>query len=89
MDRAEYEALLKAQDLFLERIGPETCFTVNLIREMHVEQIYSVIQTSSSEGMSTMNNSLKRLCDQGLIDVESAIRSSSRTRELMRLLEFQ
>jgi len=35
MDRAEYEALLKAQDLFLERIGPETCFTANLIRDMH------------------------------------------------------
>lgn len=61
----------------------------NLIREMHVEQIYSVIQTSSAEGMTTMNDSLKRLCDQGLIDPEAAVRNSARPRELMRLLEFQ
>jgi cell filamentation protein len=35
MDRAEYESLLKAQELFLERVGPETCFTADLIKEMH------------------------------------------------------
>ncbi len=35
MDRAEYEALLRVQKSFLQRIGPETRFTVELIREMH------------------------------------------------------
>jgi len=35
MDRAEYEALLKAQELFLERVGPDTRFTADLIRAMH------------------------------------------------------
>lgn len=35
MDQVEYAALLKAQELFLTRIGPDTRFTAELIREMH------------------------------------------------------
>jgi twitching motility protein PilT len=58
----------------------------NLIRETHVEQIYSVIQTSAAEGMITMNESLKRLCDTGCIDVETALRYSARPKELRRML---
>ena len=44
MDRAEFEALLKAQELFLNRVGPDTRITADLIREMHrvwLGQIYS------------------------------------------------
>lgn len=58
----------------------------NLIRETHVEQIYSVIQTSSAEGMVTMNESLKRLLDAGWIDVDTATRNSARPKELRRML---
>lgn len=35
MDRAEYEALIKVQESFLEYVGPETQFTARLLREMH------------------------------------------------------
>ena len=35
LDQAEYDALLKAQELFLTRVGPETRFTAELIGEMH------------------------------------------------------
>ena len=44
IDRAEFEALLKAQESFLDRVGPETRFTAKLIREMHrtwLGEIYS------------------------------------------------
>lgn len=58
----------------------------NLIRETHVEQIYSVIQTSAAEGMMTMNESLKRLCDAGWVDFGTALRHSARPKELHRML---
>jgi cell filamentation protein len=35
VDRAEYEALLRAQTAWLDRIGPSTRFTAVLIRRMH------------------------------------------------------
>jgi cell filamentation protein len=35
MDVAEYEALLRTQDAYLERISTETRFTAALIRQMH------------------------------------------------------
>jgi cell filamentation protein len=35
MDRAEYEALIQSQEIFVARIGPETRFTADLICEMH------------------------------------------------------
>jgi len=59
----------------------------NLIREMQIQQIYSVIQTGRSEGMVTMNDSLKRLVEAGLIDAGVAIRRSLRPKEMARLLE--
>ncbi len=39
----------------------------NLIRQNKIAQIQSVIQTSKSEGMVTMNNSLRALFQQGII----------------------
>jgi cell filamentation protein len=35
MDQFEYEALLRAQEAYLERISPETRFTAALLCEMH------------------------------------------------------
>jgi len=58
----------------------------NLIREMQVQQLYSVVQTGKSEGMLTMNEALKKLCDKGLIDAGTAMSRSPRTKELSRML---
>ena len=35
MDRAEYEALLTAQEQYIERVGPNTRFTTQIICDMH------------------------------------------------------
>jgi len=59
----------------------------NLIREMTVEQIYSVIQTGAGSGMCTMNDSLERLYRNGLIERNEALRLSPRVGELERQLE--
>lgn len=37
MDQTEYQALLKAQESYLERITPRTQFTANLLQAMHRE----------------------------------------------------
>jgi twitching motility protein PilT len=58
----------------------------NLIREQHLQQIYSMIQTGRSVGMCTMNDSLQRLCDEGLLDPERAVNRSPRPKELMQML---
>jgi len=58
----------------------------NLIRERQLQQVYSVIQTGREEGMRTMNESLKHLCDDGLIEQRLAMERSPRPRELARLL---
>jgi twitching motility protein PilT len=58
----------------------------NLVREMQVQQIYSVIETGASEGMMTMNSSLAELFHAGLITEEKAMRRSPRPKELVRLL---
>ncbi len=44
MDRAEYDALLRAQTAFLDRIGAETRFTVSLICEMHKEWLGAIYE---------------------------------------------
>jgi twitching motility protein PilT len=58
----------------------------SLIREMQVQQLYSVIQTGRAEGMVTMNESLKTLYEKGLIDLGTAINRSPRSKELVRML---
>ena len=58
----------------------------NLIRERQLQQIYSVIQTGKSEGMVTMNESLRRLVAEGKIDQDLAMERSPRPRELARML---
>ena len=44
MDRAEYEALITAQEQYVERVGPDTRFTAQIICDMHrvwLDGIYS------------------------------------------------
>ena len=58
----------------------------NLIRERQLQQVYSVIQTGKSEGMISMNESLKQLVAEGKIDQDMAMDRSPRPRELARML---
>ncbi|MEX1057954.1 MAG: twitching motility protein PilT, partial [Natronospirillum sp.] len=44
----------------------------NLIREDKVAQMYSAIQTGATQGMITMDQSLKNLVDKGTITLEEA-----------------
>lgn len=46
----------------------------NLIREDKVAQMYSMIQTGSSMGMKTMEQSIKMLVAQGMVDAEEGRR---------------
>lgn len=61
----------------------------NLIREMQVQQLYSAVQTGRSEGMMTMNESLRMLYEKGLIDMGTAISRSPRPKELARMLDLK
>ena len=59
----------------------------NLIRQAKVEQIYSVMQTSTSRGMQTMEQSLADLVLRHVITPEVAFSRSSRPDQLGGLLE--
>lgn len=59
----------------------------NLIREGKIFQIYSVIQTNFSSGMSTMNNSILNLVGRGKLDPKEAFHISSEKEELYQLLK--
>jgi twitching motility protein PilT len=59
----------------------------NLIREQQTQQIYSLIQTGKDDAMITMNESLKTLCEHGLITEEIALEKSPRPKELARMLQ--
>src|SRR2546429_9618756 len=58
----------------------------NLTREGKTHQIYSVLQTSSSQGMQTMDASLAPLVREGTIPQKLAESRSSTPEELARLL---
>jgi twitching motility protein PilT len=58
----------------------------NLIREGKTHQIYSVLQTSSSSGMQTMDTSLASLVREGVISQSLAESRSTTPEELNRLL---
>jgi twitching motility protein PilT len=49
-----------------------TSATANLIRQGKLEQLENVMQSSGREGMVTMDTSLKRLYEEGLISGEEA-----------------
>src|SRR5215204_823823 len=59
----------------------------NLIRQAKVEQIYSVMQTSSGRGMQTLEQSLAELVLRRVITKETALSASSRRDQLDALLE--
>ena len=59
----------------------------NLIRQRKLEQIYSVMQTSTGRGMQTMEQSLCDLAVRGTITREVALEASSYPEQLADLLE--
>jgi twitching motility protein PilT len=59
----------------------------NLIRQAKIEQVYSVMQTSSSRGMQTMEQSLADLVLRRVITPEMGYARSSRADQLRGLLE--
>jgi len=58
----------------------------NLIREGRIHEIDSVIETSSGEGMVSLNRSLAELVRKGEISVEDAYKYSPRSQNLERML---
>ncbi|PIT88028.1 MAG: type IV pili twitching motility protein PilT [Candidatus Magasanikbacteria bacterium CG10_big_fil_rev_8_21_14_0_10_36_32] len=54
----------------------------NLIRENNISQIKSAIQTGLKEGMQSMENSVKQLLKDGLIDEEMAEKRSGRSKKV-------
>src|SRR5256714_3535794 len=59
----------------------------NLIRQGKVEQIYSVMQTNTSRGMQTMEQSLADLIVRRVVELELGLSRSSRPGQLIGLLE--
>ncbi|HXF97873.1 MAG TPA: type IV pilus twitching motility protein PilT [Gaiellaceae bacterium] len=59
----------------------------NLIRQAKVEQIYSVMQTSTGRGMQTMEHGLLDLVRKRIVTVEAALTVSSRKEQLVGMLE--
>ena len=53
----------------------------NLIREAKIPQIYSMIQVGQRYGMQTMDEALKKLTDEGLIDSEQAEEVAAMTKD--------
>ncbi len=85
------QALLPTSD----RSGRVACLEIllpddavrNLIRQGKVEQIYSVMQTSTQRGMQTMEHGLAELIRKHTVTVESAMAVSSRKDQLAGMLE--
>jgi twitching motility protein PilT len=59
----------------------------NLIRQAKVEQIYSVMQTNTSRGMQTLEQSLAELVMRGAVSQDMALSRSSRPEQLLGLLQ--
>jgi len=59
----------------------------NLIRQSKIEQIYSVMQTSTGRGMMTMEQSLADLVQRRVISTDIAYSRSSRPDQLQGILE--
>jgi twitching motility protein PilT len=58
----------------------------NLIRQGKIEQIYSVMQTGTSRGMQTMEQSLADLLLRGVIDRDAAMSRTTRPEQLDALI---
>ena len=59
----------------------------NLIRQAKVEQVYSIMQTGTSRGMMTLEQSLADLVLRGVVDEEMALSRSSRAEQLLGLIQ--
>src|SRR5918996_4754457 len=59
----------------------------NLIRQGKVEQIYSVMQTNTSRGMQTMEQSLSDLIQRRVVNLEAGLSPSSPPQQLIGLVE--
>jgi twitching motility protein PilT len=70
----------------LEILLPDDA-TRNLIRQGKVEQIYSIMQTSTGRGMMTMEQSLANLVLRRVITKDAALAVTSRAEQLDGLLE--
>jgi twitching motility protein PilT len=70
----------------LEILLPDDA-TRNLIRQGKVEQIYTVMQTSTSRGMQTMEQALADLVGKGQITVDTALSATNKAEQLRGLLE--
>jgi twitching motility protein PilT len=85
------QALLRTADAdgrvpALEVLFPDDAVR-NLIRQGKVEQIYSVMQTSTSRGMQTLEQSLAELVLRRVITKSTALGASSRRDQLDSLLD--
>lgn len=56
----------------------------NLIREKKIHQIPAVIETSSQEGMMTLDQALGNLVSAGMIDLDEALLRAQRPEEMQR-----
>jgi twitching motility protein PilT len=72
--------------LAMEIMIPNTAIR-SLIREEKLEQIPSMIEIGTGEGMMTMNQSLYRLTRRGVISTETAMKRSGNPEGLQRLME--
>jgi twitching motility protein PilT len=70
----------------LELLFPDDAVR-NLIRQGKVEQIYSVMQTSTQRGMQTMEHGLAELVRKQVVTVDAASGVSSRKEQLLGMLE--
>jgi twitching motility protein PilT len=78
-----------------DRAGRVACLEIlipddavrNLIRQGKVEQIYSVMQTSTQRGMQTMEHGLAELIRKHVVAGEVALGVSSRKEQLIGMLE--
>jgi twitching motility protein PilT len=59
----------------------------NLIRQAKVEQVYSIMQTNTGRGMQTMEQALADLALRRIVNVDVAIEHSSRSDQLIGILE--
>jgi twitching motility protein PilT len=59
----------------------------NLVRQAKAEQLYTVMQTSSSRGMQTMEQSLASLVLEGRVLLDEALSRTTRTEQLLGILQ--
>src|SRR5437870_4961065 len=85
-DHVVTQALLPTADgvgriAALEVLFPDDAVR-NLIRQGKVEQIYSIMQTGTSKGMQTMEQSLAELVQRRVVTIDIALSRSSRPEQL-------